>query len=483
MPRTELAVVGAGPAGMAAAEVARRLGLDVTVIDEQQAPGGQIYRQPPAEFQMPDWLRGRHYRAGKALVRRVSADPAIRRLMGTTVAAILDGASAGAEGGFALLLANGAGMRKLMADAVLVAPGCYDMPVVFPGWDLPGVMAAGGIQAFVKSQRLIPGDRFVFAGTHPLQLVVADQLVAAGADVAGVYFAQSRARAIEALKAPAVLVEHAGKFAQAAASWWRLRRARVPVRFGCTVVQAHGKDTLRSVTVARVAADGTVCRDESVDVDCDRLGVCFGFLATSELARQAGAASEWDAARGGWIVRHDQWMHSSVPGIYVAGEVTGVAGAEVAAEEGRLAAVGCALAAGRISAARATSLARPIRRKLARSNRFARLLSQLSWPGHGLLDQLRAQDAILCRCEEVSVGDFVTQLEAYSLVGSANAAKLLTRTGMGYCQGRYCQHSVMRVLASHLGVPEAEVGAFAARFPVRPLAIAELVEVDRNSGD
>jgi NADPH-dependent 2,4-dienoyl-CoA reductase/sulfur reductase-like enzyme len=147
MQRTELAIIGAGPAGMAAAGMARDCGLDVTLVDEQHAPGGQIYRQPPAEFQVADWLQGRSYRDGKALVRRVSEDPAIRRLMGTSVAGILQGAAAGAEGGFVLLVETGEGVRKLHADAVLVAPGCYDMPVIFPGWDLPGVMAAGGIQA------------------------------------------------------------------------------------------------------------------------------------------------------------------------------------------------------------------------------------------------------------------------------------------------------------------------------------------------
>jgi thioredoxin reductase len=477
--RTELAIVGAGPAGMAAAGLAAVCGIDVIVIDEQAEPGGQIYRQPPREFAVSDWLQGSVYAAGKALLRRVTDDDRIRWLSASTVSGILPAIEAGIDGRFALIVDGPDGVRSLAAESVLVAPGCYDMPVLFPGWNLPGVMATGGIQAFVKSQRFVPGQRFLFVGSHPLQLVVADQLVQAGADVAGVLFAQGRRRALELLKSPAAAWRGRAKLFQTAGILRRLRRAGVPVRFRETVLRADGSGRVDSVTVAPVGPDGVADPAKGRVIDCDRVGVCFGFLASSELARQAGAAACWNAPRGGWIVSHDEWMRTTVPGLYAAGEITGVAGAEVAAEEGCVAALGCALDLDKIDDAHARRLADGPRRTLESLNRFAGLLSDLCWPGDRCLDRWPSdQDVNLCKCEEVTVGDFVEQLKRNPGVTSANAAKLLTRVGMGPCQGRYCQFAVTRLVARLSGESEAAVGGFTARFPAKPMDISALLDSD-----
>jgi len=300
--------------------------------------------------------------------------------------------------------------------------------------------------------------------------------VKAGGKVAGVIFAQPPWRVLQLLKAPSMALQNLDKFAHAAAALRRLRRAGVPVMFNRTVLQANGQKFLQSVTTAPVGQDGKVQRGDALEVECDRLGVCFSFLASSELARQAGADCTWDAARGGWIATHDDWMCSSLPGIFVAGEVTGVAGAEAAASEGRLAAAGCAAALGKISAKQADKIAQPARRQLRRLNQFARLLSEVSWPGESLLDQLISESANLCKCEELTVGAFLNLLRKNPHVSTANAAKLLSRAGMGLCQGRYCQHAVIRLMARQLGVPESEIGNFTARFPVRPIDISALID-------
>jgi hypothetical protein len=186
----------------------------------------------------------------------------------------------------------------------------------------------------------------------------------------------------------------------------------------------------------------------------------------------------WDTKRGGWIARHDDWMCSSVPGLYVAGEITGIAGADVAADEGRLAAVGCALALGRIPVQRAMDLARPLRGRLRRLNRFAGMLSALSWPGAMLFEQLAGESATLCKCEEVTVGEFLHVLQQNPQVATANAAKLISRAGMGLCQGRYCQYAVTRLMAGRLNLPESEVGSFTARFPAKPIEIDDRIGSD-----
>lgn len=476
--RTELAIVGAGPAGMAAASAAADCGVGVTVIDEQPAAGGQIYRQPPREFTVSDWLGGRTYAAGKALLRRVSDDQRIRWLPDSTVSGIFPAADAGGDGRFTLVVDGPEGIRCLAAESVLIAPGCYDMPVPFPGWNLPGVMATGGIQAFVKSQRFVPGRRFLFVGSHPLQLVAADQMVQAGGAVAGVLFAQSRRRALKLLRFPAVAWRGRAKLLQTAAILRRLRRAGVQVGFEQTVIRADGEDRLENVTVAPVGANGVADAAAGREVACDRLGVCFGFLASSELALQAGARAHWKASRGGWIVAHDEWMRTSVPGVSVAGEITGVAGAEVAAREGQLAAIGCALELGKIGERRAQRDAAAARRALARLDRFARMLSELSWPGDRCLSQwLSNGEMNLCKCEEITVGDFLEQVRSNPDITTASAAKLLTRAGMGPCQGRYCQFALVRLLAAVRGIPERSVGHFSARFPAKPVPLDRLLSL------
>lgn len=475
MLKTDLAIVGAGPAGMAAAKAAIGFGMAVTVIDEQAAPGGQIYRQPPLDFKVSNWLDGHAYRDGKALLSRVSEIPDVQWLLRSTVCGIMNAGMIGHNGRSTLVIEGDGGIQRLTAAAVLLAPGCYDMPAIFPGWNLPGVMATGGIQVFVKSQKLIPGKRFLFAGSHPLQLVVADQIVIAGGEVAGVVFAQSPKIVFQLMKSPAIVLQNLDKFALITAALRRLRHARVPITFNHTLVQANGEDCLRSVAIAPIDRNGVAQKQAATEIACDRLGVCFSFLASSELARQVNADCTWDGPRGGWIARHDEWMCSSVPGIYVAGEITGVAGAEIAAQEGCLAAIGCATAMGKISSKQAREAAILPRRRLKKSGRFANLLSQLSWPGTKLLDQLVSESANLCKCEEVTVGAFVSMMNQNPHVGTANSAKLLSRTGMGLCQGRYCQHAVTRLMACHLGLPEAAIGSFTSRFPAKPAEIAGLI--------
>jgi len=484
--QTELAIVGAGPAGMAATEVAADHGVQVTVIDEQATAGGQFLRQPPTQFEVSDWLGGRAYRDGKNLLNRVSNKQGPRWIMQSTVAGILrtDVEDAGQK--FTLVLdrssrdeesGNDASEPRLLsADAVLIAPGCFDLPVIFPGWNLPGVMATGGIQAFIKSQQFVPGERFLFAGSHPLQLVVADQIVQAGGKVAGVLFAQSRKRALALLGNPSVMLRNVDKLGQTAAILRRLRQARVPVKFNQTVLRANGQDCLQSVTTVPIGADGSFLSGAARDIECDRLGTCFGFLTSSELARQAGVDCTWDASRGGWVARHDDGMLSSVPGIYVAGEITGVAGSDAASLEGQLAAFDCAAKLGKISLQQADELSALPRRQLRQRNRFARLLGRLAWPDVSLFDQLMSDSVTLCKCEELTVGDLLNLLRQNPDISTGSSAKLLSRVGMGLCQGRYCHFSLTRLMAGHLGVPESKVGGFTARFPAKPVAIDRLIK-------
>ena len=475
----DLAIVGAGPAAMAAAGLASGHGLSVMVIDEQPRPGGQFLHQPPAEFSVAGWLPGRLYAHAKTVLADAIAGEDIDWRLGQTVLGLFPRRD---DSGHRLWLATPSSTTMVAARTVLLANGAYDLPVVFPGWTLPGVMATGGIQTFIKSQQLLPGARFVLAGSHPLQLIVADQIVRAGGTVAAVIFAQSAARAARLAAHPLIAMRHGAQLGAIAGIIARLTAAGVPIRFGQAVVEAEGGTALDAVHVAPLTRAGAIVPDAASTIPCDRLGLCYGFLASSELARQAGAACDWRAEQGGWIVHHDRWMRSTVPDLWVAGEITGVAGADVALEEGRLAALGILQKLGRLMPERAEKLARPVRRRLVRGRTFGALLQSLSAPPSGLLNSLMADDATLCRCECVSVGTLRQILADNPSAATANAMKLLTRAGMGPCQGRFCQHNVVRLVADARGIAEGDTGGFTAQAPIKPVPVGLAASLDPACG-
>lgn len=474
---TELLIVGAGPAGMAAAETAAALGIAVTVVDEQAERGGQFLRQPPSGFRLANWLPGKTYQPAKTLLARSQLLHEVEWLQQATVAGIFPRAcDHTSERRFRAVIDTEVGSRQISARSVLITSGCYDLPVIFPGWNTPGVMAAGGIQAFIKSQQFVPGERILLAGSHPLQLVIADQVVQAGGKVAAVLFAQSQSRALQLLRQPMTIWRQAGKFSQLIGTMARLRKAGVPVEFGRTMVKANGGSELRSVTVAPLDKQGKLLQEAATDIACDRLGVCFGFLTSSELARQMEADCVWNARWGGWLACHDEWMASSIPGLYVAGEITGVAGSDVAMQEGKLAALGCAVELGKLISETALQSARPLRKQLFQLRDFAELLSELSWPGDDFFDQLMSDDSTVCKCEELSAGELRRLFTDNPNISTASSAKLLSRAGMGLCQGRYCHYGLTRLLAQLRGMEEQAVAGFTSRFPGKPLNIAHLID-------
>jgi thioredoxin reductase len=454
----DVAIVGGGPAGQAAALVLCGVGAHVAVIDEQQRPGGQILRQPPREFTARRWLPGASHRDLKAQLRAFEALEGANWLGGRSAI----GLSAD-EIGFRLWLSTPHGTEELRARRVLIAAGCYELPLCVPGWTLPGVMGAGGLQALVKAQGVVPGDRLVLTGTHPLMLIVAEQILEAGGTVAEVAFEQPFSRIARIMAAGSTTaLRNSGPLGDAAKAWWKLRRSGVPIRFGRRLTAIGGRQAVEHAIFEKGA--GTEYR-----VACDGIGLCFGFLPQSDLPRLAGLEMRWTEP-GGWAAVHDGWMRSSIAGIFVAGETTGVAGAAAASAEGRIAGTGLAFDLGILSRGEAELIRRAATRELAHANRFAALLARVSDPTDAMA-RLRPADAIVCRCEDVTLGEIESALAVFC---NASAVKLATRCGMGLCQGRGCEPMLMRLAAARWDVPPAELRGFTARFPARPTRIGDL---------
>jgi NAD(P)H-nitrite reductase large subunit len=269
-----------------------------------------------------------------------------------------------------------------------------------------------------------------------------------------------------------------GRLAESGRSLRRLRRARVPIEFERLVVRAEGTDELEAVVVASVDGDWRVRPGTEERIECDTLALGYGFVPSTELARQAGCASTWAGEAGGWVVVHDEHMRTSRAEIFVAGEIAGVAGAEQASDEGRVAALEILRDLGKLDERRGRTRRRRADRALRRARRFSRAVQRQFAPRYGALAAIVDNETVVCRCEGVTAGQLSEALASNPHLGTADAVKLLTRVGMGPCQGRSCTTTVAHLVARATGRAVEEIGAFAARPPVKPFTLGALADAD-----
>ncbi|MEU2235047.1 NAD(P)/FAD-dependent oxidoreductase [Streptomyces vietnamensis] len=464
----DLAVVGAGSAGLSGAVTASELGLSVALLDTSTQTGGQFYRHPaPALGAVrPEALH--HDWSAFSDLRRRLAGSGIAHLAGHHVwSTVREGD--GTWSVHAVTGVDGTAERpvRIRARALLLATGAYERQLPFPGWTLPGVVGAGGAQAMLKSGLVLPGRRIVVAGSGPLLLAVASSLAAAGARVPAVVEAAGYLRYA---RSPRALVTNPGKAAEALLHGSGLLRHRVRLRLRSAVTEVHGTDRVEAVTVTRLDADWRPVPGTGRRIACDALAVGHGLVPQIELATTAGCATRRlpDGTLG---LALDDLQETSEPGLWAAGETGGVGGAELARTEGELAAR--AIAARILGRRAGVSRIAELRRRRDRMRAFADVMSAAHAPGPGWQDWL-TDDTDVCRCEEVDAGrvrEAVTELGARD----ARTVKLLTRAGMGWCQGRMCGTAVA-CLAAHGGAaePPAERRPFAV--PVRLSTLAALDE-------
>jgi len=413
-------IVGAGPAGLSAALAAAPTGRTIVVLDDNPAPGGQVWRNgagagPPGPLQQ--------------LQEGLARYPHVRICCGTRVVA--------AQGSHTLLLESADSAWVQGFEKLIICTGARELLLPFPGWTLPGVSGAGGLQAMIKSGLPVRGQRIVIAGSGPLLLAAAASATQAGAQVLRV---AEQSPWIQVAAFGAGLLRWPGKLVQAA------RLLHPAYRCDSYVLAAQGDTSLQSVQLRQGA--------RTYRLDCDRLALGFGLVPNVELGRLLGCATR-HSAQGGLVLQVDAQQSTSVPHIFAAGECTGAGGVERAMAEGHIA--GLAAIGQRVPATHLHTR--------ARWQDFASRVDQ----HFALRPELRTladKNTLLCRCEDVTFG-------SVAACTGWNDAKLHQRCGMGACQGRICGAAAQHLFGWDAPPP---------RPPLSPARVSTLSLASKETG-
>ncbi|ARP82003.1 FAD/NAD(P)-binding oxidoreductase [Bordetella genomosp. 8] len=452
-------IVGAGPAGMSAAIRLRAHGMNVLVVDEQPAPGGQIWRAVETVAATPmGELLGDEYRAGAPLAESFRRCGAVYE-PGTQVWQI--------EPDWHVYMTRAGQAEVVRARQILLATGAQERPNPFPGWTLPGVLTVGAAQILLKTARQVPAQPVWVVGSGPLVLLYMAQLLRAGGRIAGWLDTSPPDGFRRALPYLADALRRAGEIGKGLRWLRELRQAGVRRLRGVRGFRALGDGRLQQIEY--VTRHGRTVRE-----DAQVLLAHEGVVPSIHMARALECKLAWNEQQACLTPVLDAWGQTSRQGVYVAGDGAGIGGATAATARGQLSAVGMLLGAGRLSQPEAELAAAPLRGALAEMLRLRPMLDAMYPPRPGVFSP--SDDTIVCRCEELTAGDIRKAAELGQ--PGPNQIKSFTRAGMGPCQGRQCGYTIAHILAEQQQRPVAEVGFYRIRPPLKPLTLGELASLD-----
>lgn len=451
--RVDVAIVGAGPAGMAAAVAVRKQGATVVLLDEQRDVGGQIYRGindvPASRLD----ILGPDYGFGSALSRAFMSSGA-KHIRGAAVWQVASDRQVS-------YLRDGV-MRSVEAGAVLLCTGAMERPFPIPGWTLPGVMTAGAGQILLKGSGMVPAQPVVLAGCGPLLYLLGWQYVRAGVPIAALVDTTCSDDYRRALR-------HAG----AALSGWRYLKKGLSL---LAALKIAGVPFFKGATGLHVLGDceasglGFSSGGVHHEVHSPLVMLHQGVVPNTQLSWALRARHVWDEAQLCWAPAVDAWGMLDVPGVFIAGDSGGIGGARVAALQGELAGLAAAALLGKIDVRTRDRLSESVFAEMRGHQPIRPFLDALYRPKKA--NRIPADNTIVCRCEEVTAGDIRGDIAmGYT---SPNQVKSFGRCGMGPCQGRQCGLTVTELVADASGVSPGEVGYFRIRPPIKPITLGEL---------
>ena len=458
----DIVIIGAGPSGIGAAAELADYSLNVLLIDENNRIGGQIWRKPAYEPQG----RFKGTQVPKKQMDRVAA--ALKNNLHIATPACVLGIFPEKH---ILLSTSAEGVQEIKARRIIFATGARERVRPFKGWTLPGVMTLGATQLLLKYYGVLASSETLVAGTGPLIYLLSSQIIGSGGSVTTVLDRSSSAALFRAIP---MMAGQLPKVGQGLLALGRLIKKRVPIRHRLQVVEVRDNDSHLEVIAAKFTPGGTTVPGSQKHYETRMLACGNGFTPNIELPQLAGCDLTYAAHMGGWVVKVDGSMETSVSGIFAAGEITGIAGGDKALIEGRLAALSILRQFGMINTQQHHNRQASLLTRRKRYRRFGEFLNRQwtinpqEWNG---IDDT----TIICRCEDISMGTIRGKIKAG--ISSASDLKRATRCGMGNCQGRTCAPLIYDILKAASVTGKQDLKPLSVRTPVKPIPLGELARL------
>ncbi len=456
----DIIVIGTGPAGMAASQVAAKQGAKTLVLDEQSSPGGQIFRAIEANENPKRDELGESYYKGSQLTRTFR-NSNIHYLPDTSVWQL----SKDRELSYSR---NGAA-QTVTAKQVIIATGAQERPMPVSGWTLPGVMTIGAAQILLKTSNTGIKDA-IFVGSGPLFYLAVHQYMAAGIPVKAAIDLTPKInylRAIPHLPGAWSGLSHL-------IEGWRWKReivkSEIPLISGVKNIRITGEDAATGIEYLK--------NEKWTRLDGQHILLHQGIVPNINISLAAGCDGHWNEKQACWAIEVDSWFQSSIPGIFVAGDGASIRGGTAAELCGRIAALGALAQIGKITDKERNRLAKPYRHKLSTELKIRPFLDTLFKPADNFRIP-KQDDIVVCRCEEITVAQIREAVKS-GCVGP-NQLKSFSRCGMGPCQGRFCGLTVTELIADILNKPVNDVGYYRLRPPIKPLLLQELANLNSDA--
>lgn len=458
----DVAVLGAGPAGMSAACTATALGLSTIVVDEQPGPGGQIYRAIETTPLTDRRVLGKDYWYGTSLIDEFARSGAVYEPR-TTIWGL---ARPETDGPWQIGVSRDGQAQFVHARHIVLATGAQERPVPIPGWTLPGVMSVGAAQILLKTSALAPSGRVIVAGSGPLLFLLVAQLARVGVRITRVLNTTPRGRLRATWR----------HWADFALSHYVVKGLRLTLEASAKVKFERHVDTIEATGGTHLEAVCYRIGGREKWTAADTLLLHQGVVPNINLPAAVGCALEWNAAQDCFRPHVDLFGASSVDGLSIAGDAAGIGGARVAEVQGRLAAFNAAFALGRLNSQEREQRSGIAKGDLARWMRGRAFVDAMYRPSAGFMAP--EDRTIVCRCEEVTAGSIRDAIRMGCQ--GPNQLKSFLRCGMGSCQGRFCGLTVNALFAQQRNIASEQAGYYRLRFPTKPLTLGQLATLPQT---
>ena len=462
-------IVGSGIAGLSAAKMLMGQGLDILVIDESAHAGGQLLRKArlkPSCFSKlePDRMKLK----GFDLIRTMNKTPGVDWLFQAQVLGIfkdrrllvhIENINAPGEKDSEKIL-------EVRAENLILATGARERYLPFKGWTLPGIMSLGSAQILMKSYGVLPSRNTLIAGTSPLMMVLASEILGNKGKVTALLDENSMTKKLAFLP---LIKNHWPKLIEGAVYTSRMVMNRVPMLQRYRVIEARGRNEFESATMIKITPKGEVISNTEVEFSAGALTIGYGFVPNIELPVQAGCDLEYRENKGGWVVKvGDDTLESSLRSIYAVGEVTGIAGAKKSFIQGKLAAISILKKMGKINAENQKKDVQTLIFLGHQQAEYASFLNRLCQVPKSAYAAI-PDETMICRCEEITMGTIKKNIQkGFDTIGSLKKA---TRCGMGRCQSRICGPVIFDIITALTQKTPGDIGCSLSRVPVKNVNI------------